>query len=270
MKNFLFLILVGLLASCSQKMLLKGSTAYKAKTGNGPNPTAGYQRYKVNKSTPIKMLDNGTYVIIHPVNKWNTDDFTAQPNSTTWFPFSDASFIKWEDWKTADTSAGYFPEEQDSFKATFWYQDGKVILQGASIPLKIRPKIRKPELGDSIPSTTETGFNVGFLAGYKFSWNKVNKKQNIFGNQTNAVSVTPGALLSIGAADLSTSSTRPAIAFARKSPMVTIGGACVIGFNRINFGYALGFDYALGPYSSSWLYQGKMWNGLIVSLDLIK
>jgi hypothetical protein len=52
--------------------------------------------------------------------------------------------------------------------------------------------------------------------------------------------------------------------------MISIGEAIVFGFNNINLGYAFGWDNATGPSASSWIYKGKMWHGIILSLDLIK
>jgi hypothetical protein len=254
----------------SQKTLMRGSSVYKGTTGNGSNPAAAFHRYKVIKHKKVTIVDNGAYLIIKSDPSLDSEHYTLV--SRTWVPFKFDSYFTWQDWKIKDSTTAYFFEDEDTSKPKpkFWYRDGKVVLQGASIPLKIRSQIAKQELGDSIPSTTETGFNVGFLFGYKFSWNKFRTTTNIFGNQTAKYSLTPGLIFSIGAADLNSASTHPDIPFGRKSPMLTIGGAFVIGFNSFNIGYSMGFDYATGPYSSSWLYQGKMWNGIILSLDLIK
>lgn len=260
------------LASCSttEKTIVRGSTVYKADNGNDPaNPTPRYRAYQVIRHKNVKLTDNGNYLIID--DNPNMDLQTYRPITTDWVAFNSNSIFSVPFWKTADTSVAYFFEKQDDHrKSCFWYGDGKVVLQGASIAFKIRPKITRPGLLDSIPSTTETGFTVGFLTGYKFSLNKFRKTQNVFGNQVAKYSITPGVILATGAADLSAAATRPAIQFPRKAAMITCGGSVVFGINSLNIGYAFGFDYATGPHASSWLYQGKMWNGIIVSLDLIK
>jgi hypothetical protein len=266
-----FCSLVLLLASCSttKKTLVKGSTLYQFSTGNDPaNPTPSYQKYIVKEHKDVRLVDNTTYLVINDDLREDTISYSPTGSLT---PFQKLTIFTLPGWKTSDTTIGYFFESEDSLsKQKFWYRDGKTILQAATIPIKIRSKIKTAALGDSIPSTTETGFNVGFLFGYKFSWNKFRTTPNAFGSQTAKYSITPGILLSAGAADLSTSSTRPNIVFPRKAAMITFGGSVVFGFNSVNIGYAFGWDHATGLHSSTWLYQGKMWNGIIVSLDLIK
>ena len=112
--------------------------------------------------------------------------------------------------------------------------------------LTIRPRVGG-EFKDSFPSVAETGFSLGFAVGYKLSWNRYSTSKNLWGNNTNKFSITPGAFLSAGATDLKKSNTRgPIIDFERKAPVVSPGVFLVFGFNNINFGYAIGADFATG------------------------
>ncbi|MEJ1938069.1 hypothetical protein WDZ92_48365, partial [Nostoc sp. NIES-2111] len=146
----------------------------------------------------------------------------------------------------------------------------KFVLQTATIPLKIRSQINNAAYLDSFPSQVETGISIGFLVGNKITWNRYRTSANIFGQKTDKYSVTGGLLLSLGGTDLSTTTTRPKIQIPRKAPTISYGGSIVLGINSINIGWAFGWDNPMGKNASTWVYKGKMWNGVIVSLDLIK
>lgn len=101
--------------------------------------------------------------------------------------------------------------------------------------------------------------------------NVYNSKKNIFGQNTNRYSFSPGIFLGAGATDLKKSNTRnPAITFERKAAIIATGGFFMLGFNSINLGYSFGADFATGNGSKQWLYQGKMWHGIIFVIDIIK
>lgn len=52
--------------------------------------------------------------------------------------------------------------------------------------------------------------------------------------------------------------------------MISMGGFVMFGFDRINLGYTFGWDYATGSGRKQWLYQGQIWHGIVLALDLIK
>lgn len=160
----------------------------------------------------------------------------------------------------------------DSFSyRTVKYFDLKPVLQTLSTPIKIRPKLKDPALKDSFPSQVSTGVNLGIAFGWKFSLNYYQPKVNLFGLKGNKVSFTPGFFYGVGATSLSKSNTRnPTISIDRSALSHTIGGFGMFGFNSINLGYSFGWDFATGAGSSTWLYQGRIWHGVALSLDLIK
>lgn len=267
MKTFITLIAVALAIGCSpQKKLLKGDTIYVYDPGSAAagTPVQTYTRYTVTAPKKVKVIDNGTYLIIqdNPVS----DLLHYQPSVPVPYPVSGIT-----PWKVASQGLAYFTESGDAGASRFlWYQDGKVVLQSATIPIKIRSSINNQNYLDSFPSQVETGFNVGFLSGYRFSWNKYRGNANIFGQTTDKYSITVGGIFSLGATDLSATTTRPKIVFPRKTAMISYGLTTVVGINSINLGYAFGWDQAVGPKSSTWLFKGKLWNGIILSFDLIK
>lgn len=267
MKLILFALLAfTFVSSCStQKKLLKDQEVYSYSLGSNPaGPTPTYTKYKIISPKKVKIVDNGTYLIIK-------DDPTI--DSIHYMNIGSALFTSASipSWKDENIGFCYFSESADNAARTsLWYHDGRFVLQTATIPLKIRSAINNPLYKDSFPSQVESGFNVGFLIGGKTTWNRFRSSVNIFGQTTDKYSITGGFLISTGAVDLSATTTRPKIEFPRKSAMISYGGAIVFGINSINLGYALGWDQAIGPKASTWLYKGKLWNGIIISIDLIK
>jgi hypothetical protein len=154
---------------------------------------------------------------------------------------------------------------------TITYFDSKPVLQTLSTPIKIRPKLSNPELKDSFPSQVSTGVNLGMAFGWKMSLNYYKPKPNLFGLKITTVSLTPGVFYGLGATSLTKANTRnPVIDIERSALSHTLGGFAMLGFNNINIGYSIGWDFVTGPNKSAWLYQGKVWHGIAVSLDLIK
>ncbi|MEP7165213.1 MAG: hypothetical protein ABI741_10990 [Ferruginibacter sp.] len=266
MKKMIVVMVLALLChdcTAQKKRLMKGTTVYVYSLSTGAVPQPLYTKYKVKKSIKLAIVDNGSYMIVKGDLAKNPKNFEVVKKDIVITGNVPA-------WKHESKGTAYFYESEDDNKAKFWYRDGKVILQAVSIPLKIRSEVKASGTYSTIPSTTETSVNIGFMGGYKFGWNKYRKDNNLFGQQTTKYSITPGIFLGTSAADLSTTLTRPVITTARKAAMISSGGSVVLGFNSFNIGYAFGWDHAIGSSASSWVYQGKFWNGIIVSLDLIK
>jgi hypothetical protein len=149
--------------------------------------------------------------------------------------------------------------------------DTKPVFQTLTIPIRIRPALKSASLKDSFPSQVETGVNLGIAFGWKFQLNYYEVSPSLFSQKGNKMSITPGIFYNIGSADLSTKNTRnPVISIERQALTHTFGGFAMVGFNSVNFGYACGWDFATGQGNKSWLYQGKFWYGIALSLDLIK
>jgi hypothetical protein len=168
-------------------------------------------------------------------------------------------------------STYYFPENDSGLKRnTLRYLDGKLVLKGISITLKFRSKLDEPTRLDSFPSQVETGFNPALAFGYKFNYNIYNKNKDIFGKNLTQISLSPGLFLGTGVVSLGKSSTRdPIIVFERKAAIISPGFFLMLGYNNINIGYSIGWDFATGTGYKSWLYQGKFWQGITVGFDII-
>lgn len=268
MKKIIYTLCCFYFASCAKnKVLLKNNIVYTYSTESTPNGSAKdvYTPYRVIKSKKdVEITDNGSYLLIK-------GDPSSDKEHYVDLKSADIPLKNMTSWKRELGSKSYFAEaSHDTKKVSLWYRDEKFVLQTATIPVKIRSAVREPAYKDSFPSQVETGVNVGFLIGGKQTWNRYRTSANILGQKTDKYSITGGVLLSAGSVDLSTSTTRPKIEFPRKAAMMSYGGAIVLGLNSVNLGYAFGWDKPFGVGASNWIYKGKMWSGIIVSLDLIK
>lgn len=146
------------------------------------------------------------------------------------------------------------------------YRDYKFVLQGISIPLKFRKAL------GILPYQTETGVNIGFGTGLKWSYNWYAANKTFLGQKTNSLSLTPGALLGFGATDIKANITASPLFKDRKEPIFSYGLFFMVGFNNINVGFIMGKDVALkdGGKAGGWVYNGKSWTGIAVALDIIK
>jgi len=241
-----------------KQAIIKNQVAFRnTANAGGFNNTVSSGRYST--LTHATITDKGDYLVISGASD---PGVITSVNAVASPP---------DGWKLENVGKWYFPESKEAPASTkFWYHDERLVFQTLTIPFKIRPHLRG-SLKDSFPSVTETGLNLGFAGGYKFSWNRFSTSKNLWGSNTNRLSLTPGIFLSGGAAELKKANTRdPIIQFERKTATISPGLFFVLGFNNINFGYALGNDFATGPGAKGWLYQGKAWHGVIVALDIIK
>jgi len=281
MKNnylWLLLTLAFFLNSCVQnKYIYKGQTLYRIPTAQqSPPPAEGsttvpalswnLETITVTNGGRVALTDKGDYLIIKPNAKYkfatNTPVSTAIAKAPQGVKFENSGKL-------------YFPETDlvdiQAIKNKFSYFDSKPVLQALSVPVRIRPALHQAELKDSFPSQAEAGVNVGVAFGWKFQHNVFSSRKNVFGQNTNRYSFSPGIFLGVGATELKKANTRnPVIAFERKAAALTFGGFLMFGFNSINIGYAFGADWATGKGHEGWLYQGKLWHGFALSIDLIK
>lgn len=176
-------------------------------------------------------------------------------------------------WRANNKGAIYFPDslskvmEYNSLK----YFDTKPVFQALTVPIKVRSKLTDVAVPDSFPAQVTTGFNLGLSFGWQFTHNVFKENKNLFGKNTTKFSFTPGAFFGVGAQKLNTSNTRgPMVQIERSAFMISPGLFALIGIDRFNLGYAFGWDVVTGKNSSSWVYQGKHWHGIIVAIDLLK
>lgn len=206
--TLLALLFLLLLASCTeQKYIFKNNVISTIETTekNGIL-TDSLHIYKVKTPFTSKIETNGDYIVLKSVNtinltKVDSIKLTGAPKGT----------------KKDFVGKYYYPELEQATIKKLTYFDTKPVLQGISIPLKIRPKLSTPALLDSFPSQAETGFNIAFAGGWKFNINTYSSKKDVFGKNVRQFSLTPGWLLGTGAVDLTKENTRsPIIEFKRK------------------------------------------------------
>jgi hypothetical protein len=156
-----------------------------------------------------------------------------------------------------------FPKDKQHFS----YYSGAWGIQALTIPLKFRPAVDDKS---KYPNNVETGINVGFAGGFKFTLNDYTTRKNIWNKNSVAYSLTTGALMGLGGTSLKAAANAPGISPDRTSPTFTYGGFILFGINNINIGYAAGFDNIMGVGKHYWVYQNKLWQGVIISLDILK
>ncbi|WP_295801105.1 hypothetical protein [Mucilaginibacter sp.] len=147
------------------------------------------------------------------------------------------------------------------------YFDTKFALQALTIPLKFRNQIGD---GSKYPSQVETGVNIGFAPTIKFNYNVFNPIKKTMGKLLNTYSINTGILLNLGSTALKAATNAPGLPVDRTSATFTYGTFVLFGINNINFGYAVGLDNVLGDGHKYWVYQNKLWQGIVISLDIVK
>jgi hypothetical protein len=161
----------------------------------------------------------------------------------------------------------YFGGKNADTPGHFNYYTGTFGLQALTIPLKFRPALSNKA---KYPAQVETAVNIGFAGGFKFTLNHYTTKKNLWNKNSVQYSITPGALIGLGAEPLKAAVNAPNLPVDRTSAMFTYGGFVLIGINNINVGYAFGFDNVFGDGKHYWGYQNQLWQGVIISLDILK
>ncbi len=262
------LMLLSLTSCVEQKFIVKdnyisrNNTSYKysfytlpdGSTGFLASPTDSLYIYKVKSGFRSKIENRGDFIVLQKVPSDKVRNIYAKKQKSALIGT-----------KSSFNGKYYYPDLDTLPKMKFTYIDSKPVLQGLSIPLKIRAKI-----ADISTSQTETGFNPSLAFGWKFNINRFSPEKDIFGKNLTQLSLTPGIFLGTGAVDLKKSNTHPIIQSERKAAIVSSGLFIMFGYNNINFGYSVGWDFATGEGSRNWQYHGRMWHGLSVGFDIIK
>ena len=249
-------IILTLLGCGETKILLKGNNIYQYRSKQDLNYGSPDQlvTYKLHHTVRTKIIDKTDYYIIKA--KMAASDSV------------DVKLIKPVPEKLALDKINYNPETSIiKDETSFRYLDSKFAVQTLSIPLKFRKAL---DDGTKFPETVETGVNIGFAPVMKWNYNVFNPTKKTMGKVLNTYSINTGLLLNLGATDLKTATNAPGLKSDRKSGTFSYGGFIMFGINNINFGYAVGWDKVLGEGSANWVYQNKVWHGLVIALDIIK
>ncbi|UKB79567.1 hypothetical protein [Chryseobacterium sp. MEBOG07] len=264
MKIITFIVLTLLVSSCNaKKTVFAGQKVYKYVNRQGQEDGKDQIiEYTVTKKFATVLNDRTTRFEIPENIKENisqTDIVDVEPENVVLYKGMENIYYTSEVRKFANNK--YF--EQKPFH--FYYS--KFSLTALTVPLKFRKGI-----GDELlnPPNVETGFNVNFAPAYRLNYSSFNPSKKFLGSNITNYSITFGGIFGIGGVDLKTKSNAPGLISDRKSAAFTYGGTVIFGLNSIGLGYAFGFDNVLGTGRKYWVYQNKIWHGIIVSVDLIK
>ncbi len=155
----------------------------------------------------------------------------------------------------------------------FKYRDIRPVVQAITIPFKFRFKVN-----DNFPSTASADFSVGLAGGYKFTNYRYRKyyvkkptgKYAEYNDYTSQWVFSPGIFLAPTVVDLDSLHTNGKVSSDRSVVGLTGGAFFVAGYNNFNLGFALGIDKTFGSGPSAWIYSGKPWLGIILSVDIFK
>lgn len=254
------------LSSCGEmKYISKGNHVYhyidnQATRITNPAADDSLFVYRLDAAIKTKIEDKTDYLILK-----NKDAFKSL-QAIYGIPINPPNVAKVQmngSYYSTETNIMKFEKYQKSFRYTDW----KFAIQTLSIPLKFRKAL---DDGTKYPQQVETGVNVGFAPVIKYNFNVYNPTKKIMGKSLNQYSINTGLILNIGATDLKSASNAPGLKSDRKSPTFTYGTFLMFGVNNINFGYAIGWDKIIGEGHSNWVYQNKLWHGVIIALDIIK
>lgn len=270
MKHSITLILCSCcLWSClNEKHLAKNQTVYRVENA-GPNAKISAYTNGNHKLEVTITESNGTAIVKKVASE--TNNFTLQQTIV-------ASFTATGSRADLQLSGNnYFPETKDADGGVTFtppkglrYTENKLLFQSITFPLKIRPAITNARYKDSLPTQVESGFNAGFAVGLKRNWNYFKPDADIFGQSTRNLSANFGGFLNIGSTDVKKLTTDYTISVERKEPLISYGIFAMFGFSRINIGYSIGWDHLLTDRRKNWVYQGKLWHGVTLALDIIK
>ncbi|NID10642.1 hypothetical protein [Fibrivirga algicola] len=280
------LLIFYLMSSCSpfkpsEKRIFRGNNFYRFNQQPAPAKNQ-LEVYTVEQPFTISSLtDKESYLSIS--NKIVQRNLSHLTKATV--NIDSLNVNEYATYRTLNESTAFFIQPPDIIepRKKFTYGDSKLVLQALAVPIKFRPRPNLKSLSndpvkmqaavDSFPQQVESGFNVGFSVGLKFSHNTFRNQKDALGRYTNQLSFSLAGLIGTGVTDISRTTARslPASGFtARKNAFVSYGAVFLLGYNNINVGYAVGVDRALGQYNDNWVYQGQVWHGFIVALDVLK
>lgn len=253
-----FLLLATLTSCVQKKHLFKNNRIAMVKRGYNQDSLL---IYTIDEPVKAKLEDKGTYLVVKPadVTKLKKDEGLSR-----------IIVLENSDGFRVTTLDTYYAVENkyDTVATSLRYFDSKFGLQTLTIPLKFRKAL--PQDPVMFPKQVETGVNLGFAPGWKFTYNVYKPNKNLFDKYLSQYSFTTGVLFGLGATDLKGATNAPGLIGDRKAPLFSYGFYGMLGVHNINFGLAWGKDKVMGEGKENWVYQNEPWWGVFVALDLIK
>lgn len=153
----------------------------------------------------------------------------------------------------------------------FRYWDIRPVFQTLSIPIKFRPAT-----GD-IKSAASASFNVGFTYAFKFTHNTYKRvlwqdggSSAFLAHRQTKMTYAAGPFLGPTVVDLKAGNTNGVVTKDRSVVGATYGIIGIVGYNELNAGLAIGCDNVFHTEKGSWIYNKKLWLGVVIAIDIIK
>jgi hypothetical protein len=134
-----------------------------------------------------------------------------------------------------------------------------------TLPFKVRPG------REGVPAQLNTNFNAALYVGRRLDFFFLNRHRAPSGRTApliRNVGFGYGLFTGLGSADISADLTRGHATTAYEGFVVHSGAAVIYDARVFNVGAAVGVDRLLGADADYWLYQQKLWVGLLFGLNL--
>jgi hypothetical protein len=131
-------------------------------------------------------------------------------------------------------------------------------------------KIR-PNIANVLPAQLNANFNGNIYLGGRTDLYKIAYKKNpinFFQRQINHFGFSGGVFIGLGNTALTPSTTNNRIATEYDGIVLQKGVAGILAVNKLSVGLSIGFDNLLNKHSNLWIYQNKLWCGLMLGLNL--
>lgn len=150
----------------------------------------------------------------------------------------------------------------------FNYLSSSFVFQAITIPFKFRPEI------DDLSYEVTTGVNAGLAFGKKWTKSSVRpiyeKDYNMIAYYKNDISFSILPFCGLTTIKHEANNTDPSISSSRNIIGLNYGISGIFELNKLNVGFAYGFDVGLGEGKADWIYQNKKWYGVIIGLEFVK
>jgi hypothetical protein len=134
-----------------------------------------------------------------------------------------------------------------------------------TLPLKYRPAIR------NFPNQLSTDFNGAIYLGWRNDIHKIKYKRSLLKSYNREIThygFTTGVFLGVGATVINPWVTNNAVNYEYDGMVLTTGVAAMFATNSVTLGLGLGIDNLMDGNSRSWVYQNKLWVGLLLGLNI--
>jgi hypothetical protein len=134
-----------------------------------------------------------------------------------------------------------------------------------TLPFKVRPG------REGVPIALNTTFNAALYLGRRLDFYHLNRHRSPSGRTApliRTVGLGYGLFTGLGSSLISADVTRGHAALDYEGVVIHSGAAAIYDARAFNLGVAVGVDQLVGPDAAYWLYQRKLWFGLLFGLNL--